>query len=384
MFLNLCNPVSLLLSFVIFFHPMHKYLEEEPLACYTTLGVGGPARFLTIAKSEDEILRALDFARAHGLPVFILGGGSNIVVSDAGYSGMVLKIEIPGIQPLEDCSRISVGAGVEWDALVHYCVSRNLAGIECLSGIPGTVGAAPIQNIGAYGEEAGDVIFNIRALDRNSNRIVELAGADCRFSYRASIFNTTHQDRYILMQVDFTLRLEGMPRIQYPDLQRRFGNLAPSLGEVREAVLQIREAKAMALNRKDPDSKSVGSFFKNPILAPEETALAEKKARGLGFLGASDNLPRFVAADGKDKVPAAWLIEHAGFNKGYVSGRAGISSKHALALINRGGAQAQDILDLKDRIQTRVLELFGIQLQPEPVFVGFEKLLQDSAALEDA
>lgn len=343
------------------------------LAGYTTLGVGGPARYLTVAKSEAEILSALDFARAQDLPVFILGGGSNIIVSDAGYSGLVLKIEIPGIQPLEDRSRISVGAGVEWDAFVQYCVSRNLAGIECLSGIPGTVGAAPVQNIGAYGEEVGNTIFKIQALDRNSNRIVELANADCLFSYRSSIFNTTHQDRYILMRVDFALRSEGMPRIQYPDLQRCFGNTMPSLIEVRQAVLQIREAKAMVLNPKDPDSRSVGSFFKNPILAPGEAAPAEKKARALGLLGASECLPRFAAANGKDKVPAAWLIEHAGFNKGYASGHAGISSKHALAIINRGGAQARDILDLMNRIQTRVLELFGIQLQPEPVFVGFEK-----------
>jgi UDP-N-acetylmuramate dehydrogenase len=349
------------------------FLEEEPLARHTTLGVGGPACRLTVAQSEDEILQALDTARAHNWQVFILGGGSNIVVSDAGFSGLVLKIGIPGIQPLEDGSRISVGAGVEWDAFVQYCVNRNLAGVECLSGIPGSVGATPIQNVGAYGEEVGNVIFRIRALDRHSNSMVELENADCRFSYRSSIFNSTHKDRYILLRVDFALRNGGMAPIRYPDLQRRFGNSTPSLGEVREAILQIRETKGMILHPQDPGAKSVGSFFKNPILTPEETALAEKKARKLGLLGASESLPRFAVADGKDKLPAAWLIEHAGFHKGYAHGRAGISGKHALALINRSGAKAQDIIDLMHRIQARVLELFGITLQPEPVFVGFEK-----------
>jgi UDP-N-acetylmuramate dehydrogenase len=351
---------------------MRDFLEEEPLARYTTLGVGGPARCLAVVKTEEDILNALYAARAHNWQVFILGGGSNIVVSDAGYPGLVLKIEIPGIQPLEDSSRISVGAGVEWDAFVQYCVSRNLAGIECLSGIPGSVGATPIQNVGAYGEEVSEVISGIRALDRISNTIVELENADCRFSYRSSIFNTTHKDRYILLRVGFAMRTDGTARIQYPDLQRRFGSSIPSLGEVRDAILQIRETKGMGLHPQ-PGAKSAGSFFKNPILTAEETALAEKKARELGLLGASESLPRFATHEGKDKLPAAWLIEHAGFHKGYASGRAGISDKHALALINRGGAKAQDLIDLMHRIQARVLELFGITLQPEPVFVGFEK-----------
>jgi UDP-N-acetylmuramate dehydrogenase len=358
---------------------MHSYstsvtiLENESLARYTTLGIGGPARFLIAAKTEDEILDALNFARARGCPIFILGSGSNIVVSDAGFPGLVLKIEIRGIRPMEDNSRISAGAGVEWDAFVHYCVGRNLAGIECLSGIPGTVGATPIQNVGAYGEEVSDTIFKIRALDRIPNSIVELENAGCGFSYRSSLFNTTSKDRYILLRVDFALRIDGMPRIQYPDLQRRFGSAVPSLGEVREAVLQIRKSKSMVLRDGDPDSKSTGSFFKNPILSQEVTASVETKARDLGLLGVSESLPRFAGSDGKDKLPAAWLIERAGFHKGDAFGRAGISSKHALALINRGGATAQDIVDLMHRIQMRVLELFGIILQTEPVLVGFEK-----------
>jgi UDP-N-acetylmuramate dehydrogenase len=349
------------------------FFEEEPLARHTTLGVGGPAHRFVVVETEDEILHALDYARMHGWPVFILGGGSNIVVSDAGYPGLVIKIEIPGIQPLDDRSRISVGAGVDWDAFVQYCADRNLAGVECLSGIPGSVGAAPIQNAGAYGQEVGEIISRIRALDRNSNRIVELERAVCRFSYRSSIFNTTHKDRYILLRVDFVLRPDGAACIHYPDLQRHLGNSVPSLGEVRAAVLQIRESKGMVLHPNNPDSKSVGSFFKNPMLDPEATAAAEKKAREFGLLGAAESLPRFAAADGKDKLPAAWLIERAGFHKGYIYGPTGISGKHALAIVNRGGAKAQDIVDLMHRIQARVLELFGIEIQPEPVFIGFEK-----------
>jgi UDP-N-acetylmuramate dehydrogenase len=346
---------------------------NEPLARYTTLGVGGPARFLTVAKTEGEILNALDYARAQSWPVFILGGGSNIVVSDTGFPGLVLKIEIPGIQPLDGPNgiRLSAGAGVEWDVFVHYCVSRNLAGIECLSGIPGTVGGTPIQNVGAYGEEVSDVILKIRALDRNSNSIVELENADCRFAYRSSIFNTACNDRYVLLSVDFALRPDGKARIQHQELQRRFNNTAPTLIEVREAVLQLREAKGMVLNNNDADTKSVGSFFKNPILNPGITASAEQKAREGGLLSAAENFPRYETPEGLNKIPAAWLIECAGFHKGYVCGRAGISSKHTLAIINRGGAAAQDIIGLMQQIQTRVKELFGIILQPEPVFIGF-------------
>ncbi len=348
--------------------------ENVPLAPYTTLGIGGPARFLAKARNEDQILEALVFAYSQSCPVFILGGGSNIIVSDAGFPGLVLRIELPGIQNPdgENAARISAGAGVEWDAFVQHCANRRLAGIECLSGIPGTVGATPIQNVGAYGEEVSEVIVSIRVLDRNSNSITELAGPDCAFTYRSSIFNTTHQNRYVILRVDFALRPDGKPRIVYQDLQRCFAGKDPSLVEVRESVMQIRRAKAMLLLDGDPDSKSVGSFFKNPVLTPGAVAGLQEKARSHGILGISENIPCFPAPEGKEKLPAAWLIERAGFSKGYVAGHAGISSKHSLALINRGGASAREILDLMQRIQSRVQKLFGITLQPEPVFVGFE------------
>lgn len=364
---------------MLFFPGMHRHnsdlpgLKDEPLARYTTLGVGGPARFLTVAKSEDEIMNALDYAQKQNLPVFVLGGGSNIVVSDAGFPGLVLKIEISGIQHLDspDGTRLSAGAGMEWDAFVQYCVSRNLAGIECLSGIPGTVGGTPIQNVGAYGEEVSDAIFHIRALDRNSNSIIELENADCRFAYRSSIFNTVCKNRYVILRVDFVLRSDGKARIHYEELLQRFNNTAPSLSIVRETVLQLRNAKGMVLSDSDADSKSVGSFFRNPVLNPDAADSVERKARDRGLLSATEAFPHYAAPDGKEKISAAWIIEHAGFHKGYVYGRAGISGKHALAIINRGGATAHDIIGLMHQIQTRVMELYGIELQPEPVFVGF-------------
>ena len=360
---------------------MHRHvsdlsiLENESLAPYTTLGIGGPCRFMISATGEDEIPRALDFAKARLLPVFILGGGSNIVVSDAGFPGLVIKVEIPGIRALDAGGRISVGAGVEWDEFVRYCVDRNLAGVECLSGIPGKVGAAPIQNIGAYGEEAGEVVAGVRVLERDSGSILQLDNAACGFAYRSSIFNTTQKDHYVILSVDFALGCDGTPRIRYPDLQQRLGGRAPAptIRQVREAVLQIRESKGMVLNRDDPDSKSVGSFFKNPILSPEQADQVEAETRRRGHLAPQESMPRFPVPGGKVKVPAAWIIEQAGFRRGYQCGRAGISSKHALALINRGGAQSQDIVGLMHQIRERVFAFFRIHLQPEPVFIGFDR-----------
>jgi UDP-N-acetylmuramate dehydrogenase len=350
--------------------------ENICLAPYTTLGVGGPAKFLIRARTEDQILEAIHFARAHSCPMFILGSGSNVIVSDDGFPGLVLKIELPGIRPFDDGfgTSVAVGAGVEWDVFVQYCVNRGFAGVECLSGIPGTVGGTPVQNVGAYGEEVSDVISGIRVLDLDTGGIFQIGSADCGFAYRSSIFNTICKERYIILKVDFVLRSDGKPRIHYPDLQRRFsGARVPSVGEVREAILQIRKAKAMVLVAGDPDCRSVGSFFKNPVLNPQMVAEVEQRARSGRLLGSSESIPRFPAAEGKEKVPAGWLIEHAGFHKGYARGNAGISSKHSLALVNRGGATAQDFLDLMHLIQARVHELFGVELRPEPVFIGFER-----------
>lgn len=347
--------------------------ENVPLAPHTTLGVGGPARFFAVLSHESQIPDAMEFVRLRGCPLFILGGGSNIVVSDSGYSGLVLKMDIGGIQPLKEIAELDAGAGMEWDGVVQYCADRNLAGIECLSGIPGTVGGVPIQNVGAYGQEVGEVISEVRAWDRETGHIRALHSRECHFAYRSSIFNGSCAGRYIILKVRFRLLPQGAPCLQYADLRKRFGaaGRTPGLREVRDAVLEIRKAKAMVVRAEDPDSKSAGSFFRNPLLSPLDFGNLEASMRAQGLVPESGSVPCFDTPEGSKKIPAAWLIECAGFPKGYISGRAGISGKHSLALINRGGATAQDIITLMHRIQDRVQALFHIALQPEPIFIGF-------------
>jgi UDP-N-acetylmuramate dehydrogenase len=354
------------------------HIEEcIPLAPYTTLGIGGPARYFARAKNEEHISEGLHFARRCACPVFILGGGSNLVVSDSGFPGLVLKIEIKGIDGLSGRNDgiVSAAAGEDWDSFVQHCTDRSLAGIECLSGIPGTVGATPVQNVGAYGQESSETIRSVRVLDRESLSLRDLINSQCGFEYRTSIFNSTAKERFVITRVDFSLHPGGDPRIEYQDLKRHFSacGSTPSIREVREAVLEIRRSKGMTLDQHDVDSKSAGSFFKNPIITSVKAAGLEQKARACGILAASEHIPRFKTASGEEKLPAAWLIEHAGFNKGLSSGRAGISTKHCLALVNRGGASAQDIMDLMRRIQDRVRTLFEIELHSEPIFVGFDR-----------
>jgi UDP-N-acetylmuramate dehydrogenase len=352
-----------------------QILENVNMAPYTTLGIGGPARFLLKASSVDQVVHGLEFARTRGCPVFVLGGGSNLLVSEKGFPGLVVKIELAGIRVESGVggSRVKVSAGVEWDSVVRHCVDMELAGIECLSGIPGTTGGAPIQNINAYGQHISEALVSVTVLDRESQNITELANPSCRFGYRSSIFNSTHQNRYVLLDIELALRRDAQPCIHYADLQQKFAgrSRSPSLSEVREAVLQIRRAKAMVLDEKDPDSKSAGSFFKNPVLSSDLATELEAKARSSGLLAVSDRMPRFRADDGQEKIAAGWLIERAGFPKGYVHKSAGISGKHALALVNRGNASSRDIIELMQMIQARVEDIFGIALQPEPVFVGF-------------
>lgn len=354
--------------------------ENVLLAPYTTLGVGGPARFLAGVRHEDQIQEALEFARSRACPVFVLGGGSNVVVSDSGFPGLVVRMEIRGIRNLDvdHGGLLSAAAGEDWDGLVERCVEKNLSGLECLSGIPGTVGGAPVQNIGAYGEEVGNAILSIRALDRETNSIEEISGRDCRFGYRSSIFNTTHKDRYIIIRVAFSLQPYGKPRIQYRDLQQHFAGRTktPGLGEVRRAVMQIRDAKGMLLEGSHAGLKSAGSFFKNPVLDPARAVEIENMARDRGLLDPSQNLPRFATPRGMEKIPAAWLIEQAGFEKGFTSGNVGISEKHTLAFVNHGGARAGEFIDLMRRVQEKVYDEFGVNLQPEPTFLGFDDKFQ--------
>ena len=344
--------------------------ENVPLAPLTTLGVGGPARFFARATSAEEVAEAANFARQRQVALFVLGGGSNLLVSDTGWDGLVLHVAIQGIEAREGQAKATfdVGAGVVWDEFVSHCVSRNLAGIECLSGIPGSVGGTPVQNVGAYGQEVSETIVSLMAFDLAENRTCEMQAAECRFSYRSSIFNTDQRARFIILRVTYSLTPGGEPSLRYTDLQRYFAGRdgKPSLVETREAVLRIRAGKGMVIDPGDPESKSAGSFFKNPVLSERQHRELMKKAESRGM-----QVPSYPALAQQKKVSAAWLVENSGFRKGYSQGRVGISRRHALAIVNRGGATASEIVSLKDEIRQRVAETWGIYLEPEPVLVGF-------------
>src|SRR5208283_1878566 len=348
--------------------------ENVPLAPLTTLQVGGAARFFAELRREDEVREAVQVAKRRELPLFVLGGGSNLVVADSGWPGLMLKIAIGGIaspttnDTTGNAVLFSVGAGVNWDDFVAQAVVQNCAGVECLSGIPGSVGGTPVQNVGAYGQEVGDTIESVRALDLKEDRVVVLPKPACGFRYRTSIFSSSERGRYIILRVNYRLKRGGAPSLHYADLQKHFAErkTPPSLAEVREAVRAIRRVKGMLLVPGDEDCRSAGSFFKNPVLSEEQFRDLAERALSKGI-----EIPSYPALDKQRKVSAAWLVEHSGFSKGYAAGAAGISHKHALALINRGNAHASDIVALKDKIQHGVQEAWGIQLEPEPVFVGF-------------
>jgi len=344
--------------------------ENVLMGPMTTIGVGGPARFFEEAKTMGEVADAVNFAATRNLELFVLGGGSNLVVADAGWPGLVLKIGINGIdERSEDGKSIfEVGAGEDWDKFVAKAVARNCAGIECLSGIPGSVGGTPVQNVGAYGQEVAETIDSVLAFDRRDNQIRELCAEACGFTYRTSIFNTSERGRYIILRTTYALTPGGEPRVHYADLKRYFSGWAetPTLAETRDAVRKIRASKGMLISPGDPDSRSAGSFFKNPVLSDEQF-------KDLSTRAAAKNLqvPSYPALDALRKVSAAWLVEHSGFSRGFGSGPVGISTKHALALVNRGQATAADVVAFKEQVQQRVEDIWGIHLEPEPVFVGF-------------
>jgi len=348
--------------------------ENVALAPWTTFRVGGPARFFVEAYSATEVQEGVSWSRARSLALFILGGGSNLLVSDSGWPGLVLKVGITGIerQPTlnaEGKVLFDAGAGESWDRFVAHAVAADCAGVECLSGIPGSVGGTPVQNVGAYGQEVCDTIESVEVFDLKENRVRELCREACGFSYRSSIFNTTERGRFIILRVTFALAPGGSPHLEYADLKRHFEGqeATPNLADTREAVRQIRARKGMLIVEGDPDCQSAGSFFKNPVVSEAQHEDLAKRA-------ATQNLsiPSYPALEKNRKVSAAWLVEHSGFARGYGLGHAGISTKHALALVNRGGASAAEILALKNQIQQRVEEIWGVHLEPEPVFVGVE------------
>jgi len=346
-----------------------------PLSEYTTIGLGGPAMHFAVCENLGQIREGLTFARDNRLRVHILGGGSNVIFADEGFKGLVAQIALRGVTFYEagDSVDVIASAGEPWDQLVRSCIDRHLAGVECLSGIPGFVGATPIQNVGAYGQEVRETIVSLKAIQRDTLELTEFSGAECGFTYRQSRFKSNDAEEYIITEVTFRLRKNGRPEIRYPELGtylESHANLSalesgrPVLEAVRRAVLALRRKKSMVVDPADPDSRSVGSFFMNPVLTGEEFLRLEERWKQRGM---TDPIPTFQAGTGI-KVPAAWLVEKSGFRKGHRSGGVGISPNHALALVNYNGS-AHEILQLAAEIQAGVLERFGIRLEREPVVV---------------
>ncbi len=341
------------------------------LADYTTARLGGPARGFVRADREDELVDAVRAADASGEPVLILGGGSNLVVADEGFDGTVIQVATRGVSGGADPGVLTVAAGEDWDAVVARTVAEGLAGLECLSGIPGLAGATPIQNVGAYGQEVAETIERVRGYDRQTGSVVEIPNEQCGFGYRTSRFRGT--DRFVVLSVTFRLA------VQVRSAPVRYAELAAALGvspgdqvestEARSAVIELRQRKGMVIDPADPDTRSVGSFFVNPVL--DGAALAAVEAAARARCGADTRVPRFAAGDGLVKVPAAWLIERAGFGRGYDPGDgARISAKHTLALVNSGSASTAALMALAREIRDGVRAAFGVSLAAEPVLVG--------------
>ncbi|GII53443.1 UDP-N-acetylenolpyruvoylglucosamine reductase [Planotetraspora thailandica] len=346
---------------------MAERLADVRLGPYTTLRLGGPARAFTEARTQDELVEIVAGADRRGEPVLILGGGSNLVVSDDGFDGLVVRVLTEGVDAEHDGDRVRVTAqaGEDWDALVARCVAEGWSGVECLSGVPGLVGSTPIQNVGAYGQDVSQTVTGVRVYDRLTGEIRDLTAAECGFSYRHSTFKGD-PDRNVVLAVTYSLeRSELSGPVAYRELADRLGvalgDRVPTAG-VREAVLEVRRGKGMVVDAADPDARSAGSFFTNPVLTREEAADLEARAPGH---------PRWDMPDGTVKVPAAWLIEHAGFPKGYERGPVRISTKHTLALTNPAEkATTGDLLALAREVRDGVAEKFGVVLVNEPVMVG--------------
>jgi UDP-N-acetylmuramate dehydrogenase len=343
--------------------------EHVPLAPFTTLGLGGPARYFVECGDEGSLRAALAYGAERRVPVYILGGGSNVVFLDAGFPGLVIRITIGGIEFRNTPSpEVSAGAGVDWDEVVRGTVERGWTGIECLSGIPGTVGGTPIQNVGAYGQEIAETLREVVCLDRHTLERRSFTAAECGFGYRDSRFKRDDRGRWVVLEVTLRLARDRVPALRYPELRDAVaradvsgeGSTADRLRLIRNTVLALRRGKSMVLDPADPNTRSVGSFFMNPVLTRDAYAALQRRSEG--------PIPTFPAGAGV-KVPAAWLVEHAGFPKGYRDGGVGVSSRHALALVNFGGTSAQ-LLALAERIVQAVEQRFGVRLVLEPEVVS--------------
>jgi UDP-N-acetylmuramate dehydrogenase len=349
------------------------------LADYTTLGLGGPARSFVPAPTEADLIDAVRAADAAADPLLLIGGGSNLVISDAGFPGTVIHVNTRGIGyadapegtgALEGTVDVTVAAGEDWDGVVAATGAEGLAGLESLSGIPGRAGATPIQNVSAYGHEVAEVITQVRVYDRRDDRILVLGNEDCSFAYRTSLFKSTGA-RYVVLDVTFRLAAQALSLpVKYAELAAELGvalGERAGVGEVRAAVLKIRARKGMVVSPGDPDTRSAGSFFTNPIITAADFAAVEAAAAAR----AAGSVPSYEAGAGLVKVPAAWLIEHAGFAKGYgAPSPARVSSKHTLALVNTGHATTADLLTLASEIVSGVRDAYGVTLTPEPILIG--------------
>jgi len=341
--------------------------ENVPLAPLTTIGIGGPARWYVRAGTVDEIRDALRWAEERRLAVLILAGGSNMLIADEGFDGLVLHVDLRGItvESEDEYATVRVAAGEPWDGFVAMAVENGWAGIECLSGIPGSAGATPIQNVGAYGQDVSETIIRVEALDRTTGVARDFTNWDCRFGYRSSLFKNFERERWVVLGVTFRLRRGGPASVRYPELRRYLEERDEPLDNlrlVRQAVIAIRRRKGMVIDPADPDSRSDGSFFMNPVItAAEYESFAQRPG--------ADAAPHFPDGAGNVKLSAAWLIEHAGFDKGFTLGNVGLSSKHTLAVVNRGGGTAREALELVRVVQAGVREAFGVEIHPEPVIV---------------
>ncbi|HEX8152111.1 MAG TPA: UDP-N-acetylmuramate dehydrogenase [Thermoanaerobaculia bacterium] len=347
---------------------MLEIQSNIPLAPFTTIGIGGPARFFVRATEVDALREALAWARENDHAVFILGGGSNLLISDDGFDGLVIHVDLRGItiESEDEYAMVRVAAGEPWDPFVAMTVENGWAGVECLSGIPGSTGATPIQNVGAYGQDVSETIARVEALDRTADRVRTFTNEECRFGYRASLFKNHERERYVVLAVTFRLKRGGEASVRYPELRKyleEHGIAMHDLRAVRDAVIAIRKRKGMVIDPHDPDTRSDGSFFMNPILTAADY---ERFAKQPG----TETAPHFPGGEGTIKLSAAWLIEHAGFHKGFVHGNVGLSTKHTLAVINRGDGTAREVVELVQMVQHGVREKFGVEIHPEPNFIG--------------
>jgi UDP-N-acetylmuramate dehydrogenase len=351
--------------------PLPDIRPDVPLAPLSTLEVGGPARHYVRVGDAAQVAAAAGWARDQGLPLLLLGGGSNVVVGDEGFPGLVVHLDLRGesVAHEEGAVLATVAAGEEWDAFVARAVERAWAGVECLAGIPGRVGATPIQNVGAYGQDVSETIVSVGCVELSTGAAITLSGPECGFAYRDSRFKRADAGRFAVTSVSFRLRPGGPPTVRYAELERALRTEGgSSLGDVRRLVMALRRRKSMVIDAGDPNRRSVGSFFMNPTVPPEVAETVRSRVSGQD----AASMPAFPAHDGRLKLSAAWLIERAGLARGHGDGRVGLSTNHTLAVVNRGGATAREVVRFARGVRDRVRDRFGVELRPEPVLVQID------------